>query len=112
MSPPAPVARLRAEVDELRARIARLEGKPEQPETQATLEHLRADLAGKEDELARAQADPEGAPDPLVDPEAATGTETGDTARPDRKAGETSSADAMLEDERRDRTGFRSGPGI
>lgn len=45
--------RLRGEIAGLRSRIARLEGQPERPETEATLADLRGDLATSEAELAR-----------------------------------------------------------
>ena len=55
---PAPADRvdlLSAEISELRSRIARLEGQPETPETEETLDRLYADLATKEAELAKAE---------------------------------------------------------
>ena len=45
--------RLRGEIESLRNRIARLEGQPEGPETDAALAGLRGDLAVAEAELAR-----------------------------------------------------------
>lgn len=45
------VERLRGEVASLRARIARLEGQPELPETEAALAELREELAAAEAEL-------------------------------------------------------------
>lgn len=44
--------RLRGEIESLRARIARLEGEPERPETAATLAGLRDELATAEADLA------------------------------------------------------------
>ena len=51
----ARMERLRGEIAGLRARIARLEGEPERPETAATLAGLRDDLAAAEADLAHAE---------------------------------------------------------
>ena len=48
----ARMERLRGEIDSLRSRIARLEGEPERPETEARLAGLRGELAAARSDLA------------------------------------------------------------
>ena len=62
--PESQVDILHAEVGALKARIARLEAAPEQPDTAATLDGLRDDLARTEGELARAQSTGQAIPAP------------------------------------------------
>ena len=77
----ARMARLRGEVADLRARIARLEGEPERPETAAALEGLRDGLATAEADLARLEGGGAGASGTSPAPEAAAaGAETHGTA--------------------------------
>ena len=58
----AGMERLRGEIESLRNRIARLEGQPEGPETDAALADLRDDLAAAEADLARMEGGGETSP--------------------------------------------------
>ena len=101
----AGMERLRGEIESLRARIARLEGEPERPETEATLAGLRDELATAEADLAQLEggAAPAGNPDvpppgsvaagdaavgdpPAADPFPPSGTEPVAAAAPDAQA--------------------------
>lgn len=82
----ASMDRLRGEIESLRARIARLEGEPERPETEATLAGLRDELATAEADLAQLEggAAPAGNPDvPPPGSVATGGAESGDTSAAD-----------------------------
>ncbi len=72
----ARMGRLRGEIAGLRARIARLEGEPERPETGATLAGLRDDLVTAEADLARMEGGVAASGDPGALPSAAPGPGT------------------------------------
>ena len=75
----AGMERLRGEIESLRSRIARLEGQPERPETDAALADLRDDLAAAEADLARMEGGGETSPGtPDVPPPVAAVTNAGE----------------------------------
>ena len=77
------VAALETEIADLRTRIARLEGAPEQPETAGALAGLRGELATAEAALAQARSAQAPLPQPgAVDRIAEPAEETPDAARP------------------------------
>lgn len=82
LSVPDAVPRLRAEISGLRDRIARLEGQPERPETEATLAGLRGELASAQADLARLEGGAASGDPQVVPADPAELEETGDVAAP------------------------------
>ncbi|MXY17516.1 MAG: hypothetical protein F4Y57_11110 [Acidobacteria bacterium] len=82
LSVPDAVPRLRAEISGLRDRIARLEGQPERPETEATLAGLRGELASAQADLARLEGSAASGDPQVVPADPAELEETGDVAAP------------------------------
>ena len=78
----ARMERLRGEIAGLRDRIARLEGQPERPETEATLAGLRGELASAQADLARLEGGAASGDPQVVPADPAELEETGDVAAP------------------------------
>ena len=92
----ARMERLRGEIESLRARIARLEGEPERPETDAALADLRDDLATAEADLAlmeRGEGTASGTSD--IPPPVATLTDPDESDLPETNIAPPSAADAL-----------------
>lgn len=91
----ARMERLRGEIENLRARIARLEGEPERPETDAALADLRDDLATAVADLAlmeRGEGTASGTSD--IPPPVAAVTDADETDPPETDIAPPSVADA------------------
>lgn len=92
----ARMERLRGEIESLRARIARLEGEPERPETDAALADLRDDLATAEADLAlmeRGEGTASGTSD--IPPPVAAVTDPDESDLPETNIAPPSAADAL-----------------